>query len=119
MASRTTRSCRLARSSAAGRSTPPFSRTAKPVRENDVYDNVIGPIRIGKEQAAKYNEQAAEALKYGEEPQRRTLTDPPTGYRRPAATAAIGPGKGGPVEDKQAVGERNFAEGRGPVMRPQ
>lgn len=97
----------------------PVQATAKPVRENDVYDNVIGPIRIGKEQAAKYNEQAAEALKYGEEPQRRTLTDPPTGYRRPAATAAIVPGKGGPVEDKQAVGERNFAEGRGPVMRPQ
>ena len=46
------------------------------------------------------------------------LTDPPVGYRQPAATAAIGPGRRGPVEDQQAVGQREFVTGQGPVMQP-
>lgn len=86
--------------------------------EQSNYNTVLAPIRQGKELAARRNLQAEEeTLTYGSEPQRKLLTEPPTGYRRPAATAAIGPGKGGPVEDKQAVGVREFATGQGPVMQ--
>ncbi|WP_293808885.1 hypothetical protein [uncultured Bosea sp.] len=99
-----------------GRSTTASQRTAAPYRENDLYNNVIGPIRIGKEQAARYNEEAEKQLSYGSEPPRRTLTEPPTGYRRPAATAAFGPGVSGPVENTQAVGEREFVTGQKPMM---
>ena len=99
-----------------GRSTTASQRTAAPYRENDVYSNVIEPIRVGKEQAARYNEEAEKQLSYGSEPPRRTLTEPPTGYRRPAGTAALGPGLSGPVENTQAVGEREFVTGQKPMM---
>ncbi len=88
-----------------------------PAADNSNYDNQIGPIRIGKEVAAGRNQSAEEALAYGAEPERRLLSEPPVGYRRPAATAAFGPGRGGPVEDKQAVGQREFVTGQGPVMQ--
>uniref|UniRef100_A0A9E7ZZ67 Uncharacterized protein n=1 Tax=Bosea sp. NBC_00436 TaxID=2969620 RepID=A0A9E7ZZ67_9HYPH len=99
-----------------GRSTTASQQTAAPYRENDVYSNVIQPIRIGKEQAAHYNEEAEKQLSYGSEPPRRTLTEPPTGYRRPAGTAALGPGVGGPVEDTQSSGERAFVTGQKPMI---
>ena len=99
-----------------GRSTTASQKTAAPYRENDVYSNVIEPIRVGKEQAARYNEEAEKQLSYGSEPARRTLTEPPTGYRRPADTAGLGPGRGGPVEDTQSSGERAFATGQKPMI---
>lgn len=100
-----------------GRSTTASQRTAPPYRENDVYSNVIEPIRVGKELAAHSNKEAEEQLSYGSEPPRRTLIEPPTGYRRPAASAALGPGRGGPVEDTQASGEREFVTGQRPMLR--
>lgn len=87
------------------------------VEEHSNYNNQIQPIRIGKDLAARRNQAAEETLAYGSEPPRRLLSEPPTGYRRPAATAAFGPGRGGPVEDKQAVGQREFVTGQGPVMQ--
>lgn len=85
--------------------------------EQNMYENQIKPIRIGREMAARQNQVDQEALAYGSEPPRRTLTEPPVGYRRPASTATLGPGQRGPVEDKQAVGAREFSTGRGPVMQ--
>jgi hypothetical protein len=85
--------------------------------EQNMYNNQIKPIRIGREMAARQNQVDQDTLAYGSEPPRRTLTEPPVGYRRPASTAAIGPGQRGPVEDKQAVGAREFSTGRGPVMQ--
>lgn len=100
-----------------GRTTTASQRPAPPARgDNDLYRDVIEPIRIGKEQAAHYNEEAEKQLTFGSEPVRRTLTEPPTGYRRPAATAAFGPGQSGPVENTQAVGEREFVTGQKPMM---
>lgn len=85
---------------------------------NDSYTNQLEPIRIGRELAARRNQEDEAKLTYGEEPPRKTLTEPPTGYRRPAGTAALGPGASGPVEDKQASGEREFVTGQRPVLRP-
>ncbi|CAH1655086.1 conserved exported hypothetical protein [Hyphomicrobiales bacterium] len=98
-------------------------RTSRPeqvpviAEEHSNYNNQIQPIRIGRELAARRNQQTGDSVVYGEEPPRRMLTEPPTGYRAPAATAAVGPGRNGPVEDKQAVGQREFVTGQGPVMR--
>lgn len=86
-------------------------------QDDSAYETVIKPIRIGREMAARKNQVDQDAVAYGSEPPRRTLAEPPTGYRRPASTAAAGPGASGPVEDKQAVGTREFATGRGPVMQ--
>ncbi len=85
--------------------------------EHNNYNNQIQPIRIGRDIAARRNQTAESTLTYGTEPPRRVLTEPPTGYRMPAGTAPVGPGLAGPVEDKQAVGQREFLTGQGPVMR--
>lgn len=82
------------------------------------YNNIIKPIVVGREMAARQAKVDENAAAYGSEPPRRTLAEPPAGYRRPAATAAVGPGARGPVEDTQDPGIREFAAGRGPVMRP-
>lgn len=85
--------------------------------DHNNYNNQIAPIRVGRDLAARRNQVDVDALAYGTEPPRRLLTEPPTGYRRPAGTASLGPGQSGPVEDKQAVGQREFVTGQGPVMR--
>jgi hypothetical protein len=98
-------------------------RTTRPSKEplfsadESHYDTIIKPIRIGRELAARQNQIDQEAAAYGSEPQRRSLTEPPAGYRRPASTAAVGPGASGPKEDTQAPGIREFSTGRGPVMQ--
>lgn len=85
--------------------------------EQNTYNNQILPIRQGRELAARQSKEAESTLLYGSEPQRRTLVEPPVGYRRPADSAALGPGRGGPIEDKQSTGERAFATGQGRVMQ--
>ncbi|MCU4179142.1 hypothetical protein [Bosea sp. BH3] len=85
--------------------------------EQTNYTNQIQPIRIGRELAARRNQTSTDSLTYGAEPPRKLLSEPPTGYRMPVGSAPIGPGRNGPVEDKQASGEREFAAGRGPVMQ--
>jgi hypothetical protein len=75
------------------------------------YDENIGPIRIGRDMAARRDEQAIANLQYGTEPERQYLFEPPAGYRRPAGTAPVGPGRSGPREDTQALGQREFAAG--------
>jgi hypothetical protein len=92
--------------------------TGRPVvaEEQNNYNNQIAPIQIGRELAARRNQEMADQLVYGQEPPRRTLSDPPVGYRKPAGTAPIGPGRGGPVEDRQAVGQREFLTGQIPMQ---
>ena len=85
--------------------------------DDSTYNNIIKPIVVGRELAARQSQVDQDAVAYGSEPPRRTLAEPPTGYRRPAGTAAIGPGARGPVEDTQDPGIREFSTGRGPVMR--
>lgn len=77
--------------------------------ELNTYNNQIEPIRIGRDLAARRN--AEVELLDREEPPRRFLVEPPVGYRKPAATAAAGPGKSGPAEDKQSLGIREFFAG--------
>jgi hypothetical protein len=84
--------------------------------DHNNYNNQIAPIRVGRELATRHNQAAADQLVYGEEPPRRTLAEPPVGYRRPAGSAPVGPGQGGPVEDKQAVGQREFLTGQIPMQ---
>lgn len=84
--------------------------------DHNLLNNQIEPIRIGKELASRRNRDAADQLVYGEEPPRRTLAEPPVGYRRPAGTAPLGPGQGGPQEDRQAVGQREFLTGQVPMQ---
>jgi hypothetical protein len=92
--------------------------TGRPVIAEDQnnYNNQIQPIQIGRDMAARRSQDTTEKLVYGEEPTRRTLSEPPTGYRRPAGTAAVGPGSRGPQEDKQAVGQREFLTGQIPMQ---
>ena len=78
------------------------------------YDENIGPIRIGKEMAARRTQEAADQLVYGSEPERKFLYEPPVGYRRPAGTAPLGPGRSAPREDLQAIGQREFVTGQKP-----
>lgn len=82
------------------------------VPDHNNYNNQIAPIRVGREMAARQAQTDTSNLEYGTEPARRYLHEPPTGYRRPAATAALGPGQSGPREDKQAVGQREFLAGK-------
>lgn len=84
--------------------------------DHNNYNNQIAPIRVGRDLATRHNQAAADQLVYGEEPARRTLAEPPVGYRRPAGTAPVGPGQGGPVEDRQAVGQREFLTGQIPMQ---
>lgn len=84
--------------------------------DHNNYNNQIAPIRIGREMASRHNQAAADQLVYGEEPPRRLLSEPPVGYRRPAGSAPLGPGQGGPVEDRQAVGQREFLTGQIPMQ---
>lgn len=86
------------------------------VEEHNNYNNQIAPIRVGRELASRQNQTALDQLTYGSEPPRRTLAEPPVGYRRPAGSAPLGPGQGGPVEDKQAVGQREFLTGQIPLQ---
>jgi hypothetical protein len=76
------------------------------------FDENIGPIRIGRDLAARRDEQATANLIYGSEPERQYLYEPPPGYRRPAGTAPLGPGRSGPREDTQAIGQREFVTGQ-------
>jgi hypothetical protein len=78
------------------------------------FDENIGPIRIGRELAARRTQEAADQLVYGQEPERKFLYEPPVGYRRPASTAALGPGRMAPREDTQAIGQREFVTGQKP-----
>lgn len=93
--------------------------TGAPVvaEEHNNYNNQIGPIRVGREMAARQGATDTSNLAYGQEPERRTLTEPPAGYRVPASTAPLGAGARGPVEDKQAVGQREFLTGRVPMTQ--
>ena len=100
-----------------GRTSAPQPVGPQFTQDDSPYENSIKPIRIGREMAARQAQIDQNAATYGSEPPRRTLTEPPVGYRRPSAAAALGPGERGPVEDKQAVGAREFSTGRGPVMQ--
>ena len=80
--------------------------------DHNNYNNQIQPIRVGREMAARQSQTDEANLAYGSEPARRYLHEPPAGYRRPAATAALGPGASGPQEDKQAVGQREYLTGQ-------
>lgn len=85
--------------------------------DHNNYNNQIQPIRVGRELASRQSQDALNTLSYGSEPQRRLLSEPPTGYRRPAGSAPLGPGQSGPEEDKQAVGQREFVTGQKPPTR--
>ncbi|AMJ58918.1 hypothetical protein [Bosea sp. PAMC 26642] len=98
-----------------GRSTAMDGRPIIQEEQNNT-TNQINAIRVGRELAARRSANAETTLLYGEEPQRRTLTEPPVGYRRPAGTAALGPGARGPVEDTQAAGQREFLTGTKPMQ---
>ena len=85
-------------------------------QEHTNFNNQIDPIRIGRSLASRQNQDDQSNLLYGSEPPRRSLSEPPVGYRRPAASAALGPGQSGPREDQQAVGQREFLVGTKPLQ---
>lgn len=82
------------------------------IEDHNTGNNQIAPIRIGREMAARQAQTDVSNLAYGSEPRRQYLHEPPSGYRRPAGTAPLGPGASGPREDKQAVGQREFITGQ-------
>jgi hypothetical protein len=82
-----------------------------PTQQSKTFDENIGPIQVGRDLAARRNEDDLASLTYGSEPERKYLYEPPVGYRMPAGTAPVGPGRGGPREDTQATGQKEFAQG--------
>jgi hypothetical protein len=62
---------------------------AKHVGDNDNYELYYKPIAQGKAMASQYSKKEELSLTYGQEPERKYLTDPPKGLRLPASTAAI------------------------------
>ena len=80
--------------------------------DHNNYNNQIAPIRIGREMASRNNQAAADQLVYGEEPARRTLAEPPVGYRRPAGTAPVGPA--GPDPRKTSRPSASASSSRAP-----
>lgn len=86
----------------------------KEFQNTATFDENIGPIRIGKEMAARRTQESADQLVYGTEPERKFLYEPPVGYRRPAGSAPLGPGRSAPREDLQAIGQREFVTGQKP-----
>lgn len=101
----------LRRGRVAGRANDPSGI----VPDHSNYNNQIQPIRVGRELAARQQTDTSN-LTYGKEPQRQLLSEPPTGYRMPAGTAPVGPGAGGPREDKQSPGQREFLTGQIPMQ---
>ncbi len=90
----------------------PNQRVAPPPqRGSTTFEENIGPILIGRELAARKN--AAEDLSVlaEGEPQRRRLSEPPTGTRKPAAGYIVKPGFEGPREDTQRTNQKEFAQG--------
>jgi hypothetical protein len=88
-----------------------------PSRSSDTYEENIGPIRVGKELAARQSADDTSRLVYGSEPQRRFLSDPPTGYRMPAGTAPLGPGRDAPRPDtSDSTGQKEFVQGLPPPV---
>jgi hypothetical protein len=81
------------------------------IQNSSTYDENIAPIRQGRDIAAQKNADDLTALTYGSEPERKYLYEPPRGYRMPAGTAPVGPGRGGPREDTQSTGQKEFAQG--------
>ncbi len=57
--------------------------------DNDNYELYYKPMAQGRAMTAQQSKKAEELLTYGQEPERRYLTDPPKGLRMPASTAAI------------------------------
>lgn len=90
----------------AGRNSRPFQP-----QQSKTYEENIAPIRTGRDIAASKNAEDLASLTYGSEPERKYLYEPPVGYRRPAGTAPVGPGRNGPREDTQAVGQKEFVQG--------
>lgn len=89
-------------------------RSNQPPAQSQVsktFDEMIGPIRTGRDIASQKSADDLASLNYGSEPDRKYLFEPPTGYRRPAGTAPVGPGVGAPREDTQALGQKEFAQG--------
>lgn len=82
-----------------------------PETQSKTFEENIGPIRAGRELAARQAATDTSNLVHGQEPQRRLLSDPPTGYRKPAGTAPLGPGRAGPREDSNSTGQKEFVQG--------
>jgi len=98
----------LQRGRVSGRDT---GRRQLEIQQSRTYDENIGPIRTGRDMASRQNADDLTKLTYGSEPDRKYLYEPPVGYRRPAGTAPVGPGRDGPTEDLQSTGQKEFAQG--------
>ena len=90
----------------------PNQRVTAPVpKGTQSYEENIKPILIGREMAAQKNAAEDLSILSEGEPQRRRLSEPPTGTRKPAAGYAVKPGADGPREDTQRTNQKEFAQG--------
>lgn len=69
---------------------PPLNAPPAKSLDDSAYDTVIKPIVIGREIAAQRAAKEDLSNLSRDEPQRRYLSDPPVGYRKPASSAAFG-----------------------------
>lgn len=84
------------------------SGVSEPQLLGDNYTGSFLPPPDVRSNSPRPGEQAA--ITYGQEPERRFLSDPPTGLRRPASTAPIpGPTRGGTFRPDNETGQTDFA----------
>lgn len=95
-------------------------RGRDPTRQNNApyrpagesaYEQLIQPIVIGREIAARKNAKDDLSALSGREPERKYLSDPPTGLRRPAGGQKLSVGVDEPVQNKDSTNQKEFAQG--------
>lgn len=82
----------------------------RPVGDN-AYEQLIEPIRVGRELAAKKNAKDDLTELTGAEPTRKYLSDPPSGLRRPVAGVARTREAEAPVSNRDPTNQKEFAQG--------
>lgn len=88
------------------------SRNAQPEAPRPVYgDNSREEFWVNPDELRRTAKPEAESLlAYGQEPERRFLSDPPTGLRRPASTAPLPRARtGGVFRPDNETGQQEFA----------
>jgi hypothetical protein len=81
----------------------------RPVGDN-AYEQLIEPIRVGRELAAKKNAKDEVADLNSSEPSRKYLSDPPSGLRRPVAGVARVRETEAPIRNNDPTNQKEFAQ---------
>lgn len=88
--------------------TPPITTPHRSAMDESPYEVMTQPILIGREVAAQRNASAESAVKLGQEPPRRYLSDPPVGLRKPAGSGEFTRTRDAPAPMESRFGQQEF-----------